>query len=77
MNDLGRAYLSGGHVYCPLRHADVDIVEWFGCDRLEELNRRSSPPYIVCDASKRAELGHVDPLHLSWRYQHHRRARPL
>lgn len=73
MNDLGRVYLAGGHVYCASRRDDGDISDCLGCRSLKELNVRSSPPYIVCDSAE----GAADPFYVSWWHQHHRRTRLL
>ena len=78
MTDSERIYISGGHAYCAARQSDVAIEECFGCRWISEVNERSSPPYIVCDAKERAERGAADPLYMSWWYGHHRppRAHP-
>jgi len=73
MNDLGRVYLSGGHVYCARLRDDCDIERCLGCDSLKELNDRASPPYIVCDAVQ----GSSDPFYVAWWHQHHRRSRAV
>jgi len=68
-----KAFVSGGHVYCQLRKEDRDVVECFGCIRLREVNDRSSPPFILCDATDLPERGANDPQFVEWWYTHHRR----
>jgi hypothetical protein len=71
-----RAYIAGGHVYCRERLRDTDVVLCLDCPRLSEMNKGSSPPYIVCDLSHPAggKL-HEDPGFAEWWYAHHRRGR--
>jgi len=71
VNDVGRVYLAGGHVYCGRRRDDCDIAQCLGCASLKELDQNSSPPFVVCDAAQ----GTADPFYISWWYQHHRRSR--
>ena len=73
MNELGRVYLAGGHVYCARRRDDCDVSQCLGCESLKELNKQSSPPYVVCDAVR----GTADPFFVSWWHQHHRRSRTV
>jgi hypothetical protein len=70
-----KAFISGGHVYCQLRHEDRDVTLCFGCERLKELDKRTSPPYIVCDLLEVPEIAANDPQFIEWWYQHHRRGR--
>ncbi|HEY6203713.1 MAG TPA: hypothetical protein VI056_11815 [Candidatus Limnocylindria bacterium] len=77
MTDTHRSYLAGGHVYCTMRRADLDIDECFGCPSLKELNDRVSPPYIVCERIEPAGIRDVDRSYLEWLYQHHRRMRAV
>lgn len=70
-----KAYISGGHVYCVVHQADRDIAECLRCERLMELDKRSSPPYIVCDVAGGARPLAQDPHFVEWWYSHHRPAR--
>jgi hypothetical protein len=70
-----KVYVSGGHVYCQVAHADRDIEECFGCRRLKQLNDRASPPYVLCDTASLPGDAITDPEFMQWWYQHHRRAR--
>jgi len=72
---LQRSYLAGGHVYCSMRRADVDIDECLGCPSLRELNDGSSPPYIVCERLATAGTRDIDRGYVEWWYRHHRRTR--
>ncbi len=69
------AFVSGGHVYCQLRHEDRDVAECFGCDRLRRVNDKSSPPFVVCDVPDLPHAGVGDPGFVEWWYAHHRRGR--
>lgn len=73
VSDVRRSYLSGGHVYCTMRRADVEIDECLACPQLKELNDGSSPPYIVCDLVRQPR--DMDRGYFEWWYQHHRRRR--
>jgi hypothetical protein len=74
VNDVGRVYLSGGHVYCARRRDDSDIERCLDCASLKELHLESSPPYLVCDT---AAQGTADPFYVWWWHQHHRRSRTV
>ncbi|HEV8229929.1 MAG TPA: hypothetical protein VGQ86_08230 [Candidatus Limnocylindria bacterium] len=73
--DRDRHYLSGGHVYCPLRREDTDIESCLGCGSLKNVDVRSSPPFIVCDPPRASASLESDALYMSWQLQHHRRPR--
>jgi hypothetical protein len=70
-----RAYISGGHVYCRVQRADMDIERCFSCIRLRVLADEASPPFIVCDTSGIAPDANDERAFAEWRYQHHRGAR--
>ncbi len=72
MADTRRAYLAGGHVYCRVRREDMDIADCRGCERLVEIQLKSSPPYLVCDLSGH-RIDDDEAIYASWRYRHHRR----
>ena len=67
-----RHYISGGHVFCPVRREDTDIESCFSCRSLSEVNVHSSPPFIACDPPRPASAGEGDALNAAWRLQHHR-----
>ena len=69
------AYVAGGHVFCPVQRADVDVDQCFGCQRLRRINDTASPPYVLCDARDLLQQGAPDPLFVEWWFQRHRRAR--
>ncbi len=70
-----RAYIAGGHVYCHPYREDRDVADCLRCEQLMELNARSSPPYIVCDAEPAARPLSEDPNFVEWWHQHHRHLR--
>ena len=70
-----KAYISGGHVYCRVQHADTDIEKCFSCTRLRTLADEASPPFIACDTSGVQPSGEDERAFAQWRYQHHRGAR--
>ena len=77
MTDASRTYLAGGHVFCAMRRADVEIDECMGCPSLKQLNDASSPPYILCERIGMAASRDIDQGYMEWWYQHHRRTRVL
>ena len=71
-----RAYVAGGHVYCREKQRDQDVILCLDCARLIELNKGSSPPYIVCELSH--QVGGIfsdDPGYREWWHRHHRPGR--
>ena len=70
-----RAYISGGHVYCRVQQADMDIERCFSCTRLGVLADEASPPFIVCDTSGIALDASDERAFAEWRYVHHRGTR--
>lgn len=69
-----RAYVAGGHVYCREKLRDQEVLLCLDCPRLVEMNKRSSPPYIVCELSH--QVGGTfsdDPGFREWWHRHHRR----
>jgi hypothetical protein len=69
-----RAYVAGGHVYCREKRRDTDVIQCLNCPRLIEMNKGSSPPYIVCELSH--HVGGIfsdDPGFREWWHAHHRR----
>jgi hypothetical protein len=65
-------YIAGGHVYCRVRHADMDIAKCFSCTRLKVLGDQASPPFIVCDTSGAVSDLEDAQAYARWRQQHHR-----
>ncbi len=70
-----RAYVAGGHVYCPLARLDRDVSDCLACERFRQIDEKHSPPYLVCDLEEIPQDAGTDPLFVEWWYQHHRRAR--
>lgn len=69
-----QAPIVGGHVYCRVRHGDIDITTCLACDRLLAVHDRTSPPYLVCQVDD-VDLAAPDQHFVEWWYQHHRRGR--
>ena len=68
-----RAFISGGHVYCRVQRADMDIERCFSCSRLRVLADEASPPFVVCDTSGIVPDLADERLFTEWRRQHHAR----
>jgi hypothetical protein len=66
------AYVSGGHVFCQVDRVDRDVQFCVGCQRLKQVNEKSSPPYIVCDLKDVSQSASVDPQFVVWWFEHHR-----
>src|SRR5207245_1155881 len=60
-----RHYISGGHVFCPVRREDADIESCFACGSLKELNDVASPPFIACRPPRAALATEADALYLA------------
>ena len=68
-----RSYIAGGHVYCRVKRADMDVVETcFSCSRLRVLGDQASPPFLVCDTSGTIPDVEDAAAYARWRRQHHR-----
>ncbi len=67
-----RAYVSGGHVFCQVDRMDRDVEHCITCQRLKQVNDKSSPPYIVCDVKDVRSPASGEPLFAEWWFEHHR-----
>ena len=61
-----------GHVYCPVDRVDRDVKHCFRCEWFKQVNDKTSPSYIVCDAKEVRQPASGDPLFVEWWFDHHR-----